>query len=731
MERRKIKKSKLVWLSLLLVFVTVCSVAAGMTFRTNASDRYFSGEAEVYFQGLMKEGFPESYATALTELHLLHPEWNFTPLLITRQKSSYTWNYVVGEECKSDNKGTEPRNLISASDAYAAYRDPGNSKKYDSDKYQASREAVAYFMDPRNFLNEADIFQFLDLSVADQMTGQLVETVLSGTFMENCVLENGKTYAENFAECGSRIGINPVFLAVKARQEQGVRGTSQVLTGKAGTLLWDYYRNGTQVSSSGNSVLAPSEGFTEEELLALDGYYNLYNVSASGNGLFRIYYNAMKKAREGTPAFAAEWEDSPSWNTIWKSLYGGAYLLKTRYIDRFQPTVYLQKFNVDSRAGDRNFWGQYMQNVSGALTEGRNFYTAFAEADVLDHAYTFLIPVYAGMPSEASHDPANGQCEYLSPATSRFSYTVTVSAPFHASSSSSPLYLEQELRPGNRLSIGGAVSHDYGVRGLEYRWDAGDWVSCAENGALKLSLPADFSEGSSHILVIRGNAAFGDRQKSNRHFLCAVIYVRITAPKTAKLTIATGETRQEMNLLTGTAFSLPVCKDSGFAGWLSSAGAFLPSGGSDILERDTVYTARFCQLRTLAGASVSLHGAARLRFYAVPDPDSLTLFRQFPANVSFFAFAKDREIPVKVSGEDPFLLVADVAVTDPLATYDVRFGIRLRYSDGTTSVILSEESSGARSAAAVAELALADETAALSDSEVSYLRQLLQTSPSH
>ena len=373
-----------------------------------------------------------------------------------------------------------------------------------------------------------------------------------------------------------------------------------------------------------------------------------------------------------------------------------------------------------------------MQNVSGALTEGRNFYTAFADADVLDRAYTFLIPVYSGMPASPCADPADGQCSYLAAAPTRFSYTVSVSAPFHVASSSAPLYLEQELHPGNRLSFSGTVSHDYGVQRLEYRWDDREWISLSENGSLKLSLPIDFSEGSSHILVVRGSAVYGSGQKSNRHFLCAVVYVRVTAPKTATLTIASGDARQEMTLLAGTPFSLPLCRENGFAGWLSSDRTLLPSGGSDTLEKDTVYTARFCQLQTLPGASVSLRGETpQLRFYAVPDQSTLELVRKFPTLLSFFARSGENELPARLTGGDRPLLTADIPVANSETVYEFRFGIRIRYSDDTTAVILSPESSGSRSAAEVAALALADETARFSASEQAYLRALLQTSPLH
>ena len=86
-------------------------------------------------------------------------------------------------------------NIISSSEAYAAYRHPTNTELYDSSYYQVSAEGLSYFMDPRNFLNETDVFQFFDLSAAEEVSIAAVESVLAGTFMEEAMLENGKNFS--------------------------------------------------------------------------------------------------------------------------------------------------------------------------------------------------------------------------------------------------------------------------------------------------------------------------------------------------------------------------------------------------------------------------------------------------------------------------------------------------------------------------------------------------------
>ena len=44
-----------------------------------------------------------------------------------------------------------------------------STKTYDTGYwYGASRKAIAYYMDPRNFLDEINIFQFLDVNNYDE-----------------------------------------------------------------------------------------------------------------------------------------------------------------------------------------------------------------------------------------------------------------------------------------------------------------------------------------------------------------------------------------------------------------------------------------------------------------------------------------------------------------------------------------------------------------------------------
>ena len=489
------------------------------------SNRFYEGEALAYYNGLMAQGFPESYAEELTELHLLHPNWSFEPLLISSTNADFTWDYVIERETEDPST-----NLIAPTKAYAAYRNTSNFTTYDSGYYQASVEAVEYFMDPRGFFNETDIFQFFDLSSVGGNTLQAVEAVVRGTFMEGTVLENGLTYAQNFVLIGEAVGIHPVYLAVKVYQEQGASGSSPLVSGDCGDVLWRFYQNKIEKTSSGAEVILP-ESANREELLALNGYYNLMNVGAHGKGVFSIYQNAMVRAMRGSEEMSAAWGGSGAWDTVWKSIWGGALLLRNDYIDRYQSTVYLQKFNVDGRSG-RNFWGQYMQNVAGALIEARSFYQALANVGALDAPCSFLIPVYEDMPKKASPDPAGGECAYLRSTDQKYGYSFSLRTPSSERVANEPLYLQYDLHPGERLSLNGYAEHDYGIRALEYSLDGGAWQSLDATGRFDLEISTALLGAGEHILIIRGVAKYdgsNSERKSNCYFLGAVLYLTVKA----------------------------------------------------------------------------------------------------------------------------------------------------------------------------------------------------------
>ena len=361
----------------------------------------YASQGGSYEDGLVEAGFPRDYAEKLALLHEKRPEWNFEPINITELSGGkYTWDYVLYMETEDNPK----RSLVPDGDQYVVLRDMSTYERYDSGWWKASRAAVSYMMDPRNFMNEEQIFQFYDLGWSDNVTVSMVEAALRGTFMAGAKLDgeySDVTYAQYFYDIGKELGASPVYLAARVRSEQGTAGTSALINGKCGDKLWYYYSNKVSGYENGHLIKAPSSGYGEAQLKAYNGLYNYFNIGAAGTGYFAIYLGGMNEAKTGSPEKSAEW-GGPSWNTRWKSLYGGAYKATNTYIKDYQNTPYFQKFNVDPRSS-RNFWGQYMQSIHGSVGVATTFYNSFKDNKMLDLPYTFLIPVFEGMP---------GSCPY-------------------------------------------------------------------------------------------------------------------------------------------------------------------------------------------------------------------------------------------------------------------------------------------------------------------------------
>ena len=150
---------------------------------------------DAYEESLYTQGFPLSYIPYLVKLHEQYPNWIFKPAI-----TNLSWQTVMNKERKL---GTS---LIAShyTDEWKAQRSPayneetGKYKSYDSGGWNAaSDEAIAYYLDPRNFLTDVYIFQFLDQSFdASSQNLEGMKKVLSNTFMSGDFPE----YVEAFGD---------------------------------------------------------------------------------------------------------------------------------------------------------------------------------------------------------------------------------------------------------------------------------------------------------------------------------------------------------------------------------------------------------------------------------------------------------------------------------------------------------------------------------------------------
>lgn len=220
--------------------------------------------------------------------------------------------------------------------------------KDGSNWFNANTQTVAYYMDPRNFLNEDRVYMFEDLSYhGEYQTEAVVNKVLSGTALST----NGFS-ASWFTGAGAQHGMSPVALAARARQETG--GGSIAISG--------YVYNGKTV-------------------------YNPFNIGATSSS--NPVMNGIKYAY------------NQGWYTKKDSVYGGAKFIASGYINKGQNSLYFQRFNVANGVGSVGTH-QYMTNLLAPYYEAYSVKTTYASYGITNEALTFVIPVYNNMPGATS-----------------------------------------------------------------------------------------------------------------------------------------------------------------------------------------------------------------------------------------------------------------------------------------------------------------------------------------
>lgn len=330
---------------------------------------------EEYKEKLESDGFPKSYTASLLALHKKYPNWVFVPY-----KTGLKWSTVITKESKVG------LNLLPNSKSPAWKSTEEGAYDWKKDKYipfdgstwvTASKKAVKYYMDPRNFLDERGIFQFENLEYQEDDHNQSgVENILNNTPMheKSFTYEDdsagSKTikYSDAFMAAASESKVSPYHLASRVKQEVVI--------------------SSTLMSSSVSGKVAGYEGI-----------YNFYNIgayhsTASGGAIA----NGLKWASSGTTYLRP-------WNSPYKSIVGGASYIGKNYINVGQNTLYLQKFNVTPK--DR-YSHQYMANVEAPNSEATKTSAAYG-AEKNNMSLVFSIPVYNNMPETPCNVPSGGK----------------------------------------------------------------------------------------------------------------------------------------------------------------------------------------------------------------------------------------------------------------------------------------------------------------------------------
>lgn len=338
--------------SLFLSFIIlVCSIQINI----------FAIEEDLFEQNL--KNFPEEYHEQLISLHEKYPNWVFVA-----DKLSITFNQALAFEDKEQRKqvykNSSPNSWLSMSKG-----------AYDwlTDKYivtnggwaQASTEVIAHYIDPRNFLNEEDIYLFMQQKYdKNSQSENDVKSLVKDTFLANKYSDSAdKDYGGSFVKvimaAAKKSLVNPFILASTILQEQGVKGA---------TLSKGYKYKGKTV-------------------------YNFFNFKATGKDEKEVIENGAKYAYE------------QGWFTRSAAIIGGAELYSNKYIKGGQDTYFYKNYNL---IDPDNIWHQYAQNVADSLSSSKKLKNMYADNYELN--LTFRIPVYkSSLPEKVCELPAKSE----------------------------------------------------------------------------------------------------------------------------------------------------------------------------------------------------------------------------------------------------------------------------------------------------------------------------------
>lgn len=307
-------------------------------------------------------GFPSSYWGGLCSLKASHPNWVFKAV-----NTKLDWSIAVSKftNC-GDAVVYNPK---------SEWRD--ESCSYSEGSFKAvNQTAVAYYLDPRNFLTESYIFQFENNnyynSNSSNINSTIARTVINNTSFYKYHLNLEHDMAEDIAKGGEYYKVNPIHLASRMYQELGT-----------GTSLKNLY----QGTFYGDISYAPLIKEQNDHMYDFRGYYNFYNIGVSGSCV-KTY---------GTTYCGLTYAKNHGWNSVYNAVAGGAEFLYNYYVDYGQYTSYFERFNVVPKNSNSLYLHYYMSNLGAPSSESLTSFRAYKAAGILDNNFEFYIPVYLNM----------------------------------------------------------------------------------------------------------------------------------------------------------------------------------------------------------------------------------------------------------------------------------------------------------------------------------------------
>ena len=285
--------------------------------------------------------FPESYQIMLRKIVEKKgmTNWKFVPVY-----TGIDWSDLTS----TANQNKCLKNLV--------HEDSPSTWKCSCGRYGdveyvcASGRIVNYFLDPRNFLTQKAIFQFLDVS-STTVSVEQIEKNVTGTFLQDSV--NGISYSQMLYDAQIQSGENAISIMSRIFQEIG-RGD----IGEPPAMV------------SGKNSIYPNT-------------YNFFNYGATDG--------------EGNTLRGLALANKLGWNDPKTALIEGSKLIAKDYIQKNkQNTKYLFKFDVTQEGGLYNH--QYMSNIQDPNSQASILFSAYNKGN-LNTNLTFAIPIYNNMPA--------------------------------------------------------------------------------------------------------------------------------------------------------------------------------------------------------------------------------------------------------------------------------------------------------------------------------------------
>lgn len=309
-------------------------------------------------------GFPDSYFEKLAILKNAHPNWSFKAVNTGLDFNTAVLNQSYGDRSLLRRSMSNNYAYLAVDTSSFNYKEdryiPYDDKTGTDPWYKANQSTIAYYLDPRNFLDDMYIFQFETLSFDDSISDERLLDSINSIFGSDYLSK----FSSVFLDAGKQSKVNPIYLSSLSKEEVHNGSTP-----------------GTAIDGKYN------------------GMYNFYNIGAT-SGTNPVYRGLD---------FAAGTDDSilRPWNTEERAIIGGAKWIYKNYVNPGQDTSYFKKYNVvynylvsiKRTPTYNNYEHQYMQNIAAPSSEAATTYKSYINNNMLDLSYTFYIPVYNNMPA--------------------------------------------------------------------------------------------------------------------------------------------------------------------------------------------------------------------------------------------------------------------------------------------------------------------------------------------